>query len=231
MKNSKVSSKKFRRGRRTRPKKSTTANRAITLSWRGPTFMPPRFRTNLCFSKSVSINNAGGISANVRFCPTYVYDIDPTLGSTACPGFAELSVLYRYYRLNGSSITVDFLNYEAFPATVGVIPLNFDPTANHSATTTVSYMSDVLMHTGPVGAITGSSVKTIKHAVSTAFYAGAVNKHVIDNYVGSSSGTSPANNWFWDVIFYPANTLVSGCIAHIKIIVDLDFIELNAPGI
>jgi len=193
---------------------------------------PPRTRVWLGFSKTVLVTNVGLNTANIRLVPTNAYDVDPTIGSTAVPGFTEWGGLYRFYRVVASRIKVSFMNNEAFPGTCGVIPVNYDPTANHVAATTVQFLSQANSHDRPVGSITGMSTCVINHGATTATFGGASNLGVLDPYTAPTSGSSaPTNNWYWDVLFYPAQAIVSGCLVHIKMKVNVEFLELNSPSV
>jgi len=194
--------------------------------------VPPRTRVWLGFSKTVLVTNVGLNTANIRLVPTNAYDVDPTIGSTAVPGFTEWGGLYRFYRVVASRIKVSFMNNEAFPGTCGVIPVNYDPTANHVSATTVQFLSQANSHDRPVGSITGMSTCVINHGATTATFGGASNLGVLDPYTAPTSGSSaPTNNWYWDVLFYPAQAIVSGCLVHIKMKVNVEFLELNSPSV
>jgi hypothetical protein len=194
-------------------------------------FAAPRYRCWLRYSTLTQMNNAGFTTTNLRFNPTYAYDINPTIGSTAAPGFNELAGMYRYYRVRASRIKVNFANNEAFNGLVAVLPVNFDPTQNHSVAITTSYLSQPVCRTKPVGPLTGQSRATITHEASTSQFGGAADYDIADDYSASTTGTAPINSWFWDVIFTPGtSTLVSGIFVHVNIDIDIEFFEIGAPA-
>jgi len=66
-----------------------------------------------------------------------VFDIDPSLGSTATPGFTELAALYNTYRVLSYTSDVEVANGEAFAIQAVTIPwsnLQTAPTANDAST-------------------------------------------------------------------------------------------------
>lgn len=192
-------------------------------------FAPPRYRAHFRFTKSVYVLNTVVVSSNVRFNPCYCYDVDPVVGSTAMPGFSELQGLYRSYRMIESEIQVDFMNMEAFPTTCGVVPINYDPTANHSAALAVTYLSQPDAIQKPCGPLTGNGIVTIKSKASTSEFSGSANMHTEDGYTGFQT-TAPNNSWFWNIINYPAVNGVLGCLTHITMDVLIEFSELNTPS-
>lgn len=64
---------------------------------------------------------------NLRFNPNAAYDVDPTLGSTSTPFFAEWAALYKFYRVIGYSYKIQIVNKETFPVTIIIMNTNTDP--------------------------------------------------------------------------------------------------------
>jgi hypothetical protein len=81
----------------------------------------------LCFQVNKVVTNPAGLAAMVRFTPNGAYDVDPVLGSTSTPGFAEWSNFYNYYRVIKVSYKVEVANTENFPVRVYSILMNTDP--------------------------------------------------------------------------------------------------------
>jgi len=63
----------------------------------------------------------------VRFTPNGAYDVDPILGSTNTPGFAEMAILYSYYRVIKVGYRLEICNNETFPVRVYSVLQNTDP--------------------------------------------------------------------------------------------------------
>jgi len=189
-----------------------------------------RLRVTLCYLANAIIVNNTLTYANRRYEPTFAYDVDPTLGSTSMPGFAEYTAIYRLYRVRSSRIKVTFANLEAAPVVVCLCPVNTDPGANTS--NYANYFSSTLARTKTLGPLTGNSAGNLSHAISTNVIAGVRDLQQLDNYVGNSAGTAPTNNWYW---FVGAESFTSfttaGVAAQIKVFVEIEFFELLNPSV
>jgi hypothetical protein len=191
---------------------------------------PRRLRCSLRYSVSGIINNAGIIYANHRYVPTYVYDVDPTLGNTAVPGLAEYGGIWRLYRVRSASITVSFSNKEIFPVTCYICPVNTDPGANTA--NYANYLSNRLSKQRAVGPLTGNGVCVLKDSQTTSAFAGVPDLQQLDTYCGSTNGgTAPTNNWWYLVGIYTDGTVMSAGVdinAHLDM--DVEFFELLSPA-
>jgi len=201
--------------------------RHMQLSWRGPTFMPPRWQTTLRFSKEVVMSNVASGWANVRFAWTSCYDVDPILGSTSMPGFAELAAIYRYYRAVRSSIRVDFGNLDNLSGTAVICPVNFDPTAN--TTTYQNYLSSRSAKHRPIGSLNGTGAVSVRHATSIKAFGGTL-VPALDSYAAVVT-TVPVNNIYWLVGCYMNNVMTNGVTVNVFIDITLVFFELSTPAI
>jgi len=97
-----------------------------TVSGRRP-IIPPETDVLLSFQVNKLITNAAGTTAMVRFQPNAAYDVDPILGSTNTPGFAEWATLYAYYRVVKVGYKIEICNNEAFPVRSYALFQNTDP--------------------------------------------------------------------------------------------------------
>jgi hypothetical protein len=180
------------------------------------------------YSVSKTLNNAGVQVANFRYQPSFCYDVDPLLGSTAMPGFTEWAAIYRYYRLRSSRISVMFANNEAFNVLVYVCPLNYDPTANISPN--VFLLSSMLCQKTIIGPLTGMNTHTITHAASTDVIGGVRDLGILDGYCAATTGGSPANNWYWAVGLNSFSNLVNGISLTVDMECEIEFFELTSPA-
>jgi len=62
-----------------------------------------------------------------RWTVNAAYDVDPVLGSTSTPGFAEWAAFYKFYRVIAYTADVQFGNLDAGPRAVYIINANDDP--------------------------------------------------------------------------------------------------------
>jgi len=188
--------------------------------------MPPRFQTTLRFSKEVVISNVASGWANARFAWTSCYDVDPIVGSTAMPGFAELAAIYRYYRAIRSSIRVDYGNLDALSGTVIVCPVNFDPTAN--TTSYQNYLSSRSAHHRPIGSLQGNGAVSVSHRTSIKDFGGTF-VPALDSYSAVVTAV-PVNNIYWLVGAYMNNVMTNGVTINVYIDITLVFFELSSPA-
>jgi hypothetical protein len=73
------------------------------------------------------VNSLASPSVAVRWYTDGLYDVDPTLGSTNIPGFAEWSAMYSYNRVRGYRVHFMVANLEAFPLSIYLTHTNTDP--------------------------------------------------------------------------------------------------------
>jgi hypothetical protein len=195
-------------------------------------FAPPRIRVNLRFAKTTFMSNVTSTTTNIRFNPSYVYDVDPALASTALPGFTEWAGLYRLYRTRSSRITVDFSSQENFSGTCAVVPINNDPGQNHVASFTARYLAQPISRQKVVGSVGGMSHARISHYATTASFGGSADAEVEDNFSApTSGGSAPNNSWYWDVIYYTGfSPIVNGVFVNVVLDVEVEFSELANPS-
>jgi len=193
-------------------------------------FFFPRVNTNLRFNIVGTINNAGFLYANNRYRPTNAYDVDPSLGSTSMPGFAELAGIYRRYRVNAATVKISFSNNETFSVGIHLCPDNSDPGSNTSGFQ--KFLSNPDCQNLVVGPSTGNSVGRLSSTEYVSSFGGSSTREKIDdNYSGDTSGTNPPpNNIYWYVGIVSAVNLVSGVYFNIDCDVNLDFYELTTPA-
>ncbi len=201
-----------------------------TLTVLGKNFAPDRFRTTLKFN-SVGLHfNNGQIYCNIRFAPTNCYDVDPTLGSTAMPGFTELAGIYRRYRAIRFRAKVSFANAEAHTGVVWVCPVNADPGANTSSYQT--YLSNKRCKAQAIGLSTGSSTAGLKTGwVGVAEFGGSRNPENDDRYSGDTSGSNAPQNIIYLAIGFITDVAQTvGMMVCVDLEVDLEFFELSSPA-
>lgn len=211
-------------GKLTGESAGTTLVIPASLGW-----APRRLRVTLRYSVFKQLVNAGFQYANVRYTPTYCYDVDPLLGSTAMPGFTEYGAIYRFYRLRKSSIKVDFSNTEGSAMMCFVTPVNYDPGSNANPQGFMT--SSLLCKKFLIGNTNGNGIGSIKHGVSTDVIAGVRDVQVADSYSAPCSGSSsPANNWYWAVGVYSSANMVTGVYIVVDINCEIEFFELANPS-
>lgn len=194
---------------------------------RGPHYMPSRIRTTLRFDAQSSILNAGVNHGNIRYTPTNAFDVDPILGSTSMPGFAELGAIYRFYRVNSWKVKVSAANREITVGSICLAQLNFDPGAN-TANWQNYYSSrdSVKKYMGP---LTGACQAELTMSGSVASLGGSDTHTMINDNYSALTNAAPGNN-IW--IFIGTNSVANaanGCELSTQIDINLDFFEIAAP--
>jgi len=214
-----------------RPNVLLASNSSTNLLFNpGRYFMPTRLNTNLTFNKFSGIVNVGLAYANERFEVTNAFDIDPTIGSTAMPGFTELAGIYRLYRVNGARYRVSFSNSEAFNVVAYVKAVNFDPGSNTSGFQ--AYLSSNDVQLASLGPLTGMNSITLEDTVTVGDFGGVVYTGQSDFYSGATNGsTVPSNNvWLIAGIYSGGAAQVLGAAISVSITLDIDFYELSSPA-
>lgn len=189
----------------------------------GTLIVPDRFHTHLKYYKSIVPVFVGNTVA-ARFQPSAAFDIDPLLGGTFPPGFAELSTLYASYRVRRSVITVDVAAGNATPFRTIVVPLNADPGAAPAGGTIIAWDQNPYARSMLVSAA-GSPTVRINNAITTEKIFGSNMVHTDDNFAALVT-TIPVNNWYWAVGFYTAfATVAAGPMTDVNIVIDIEFYD------
>ncbi len=218
------------RKRNNRKRKNVNKCQILTVK-PGDGWAPSRLRTKLRFSKFVTMSAAASTAANIIFAPTYAYDIDPTIGSTAMAGFSEYAQMYRFCRVQASNIVLHFANQQSFNVVAYVTPVNTNPGANYAASTAQTFLANPFTRQAILGPLTGRNTAIVRHSETTAKYAGAWNARVNDTYVGSTTGaSSPTNNWYWTVGVVGTASVSTGVDVLVTLDIDIEFFELTNPS-
>jgi len=192
--------------------------------------IPPRLTVKTRFQNTQKQLFAGSIFMNQRWIPTFCYDIDPNIGSTAMPFFSEIMTLYRFYRTLKSKISVHFGSLEGgFNVNAWICPCNFDPTTNVASYQ--KFLSNPLCKTAILGSALGESTKTITHHATTDGFAGSRWNGMSDAYTALGSGGAPSNNWWWAVGLVTDNAagFANGVSTYITIDVTFVAFEEGTP--
>lgn len=206
------------------------------MKWNGSggKFAPPIFITKLRFEKHVGFSQNTIASTSVRYKPTFAYDIDPNVGSTAMPGFTEYTALYGGYRVLGYSVDVAFANQEAFDVTAYALTVAADPGANVSVAVAQSYLSNLNAKKCELGRATVTNRGRIRFRESVARYAGQTWPGIFDPYSGAGSG-APSDILYVQVGAVPTNatstfTTTTGVAITITIDVTIAFFTVTTPS-
>jgi len=126
---------------------------------------------------------------------TEMFDIDTSFGTTACPGFTELSTLYARYRVLSWSYKFSFSNLEAFPMT---LLTGFSNSNIGTASLGITYAGNPLFKCAELGDRIGNGIKTLRGRASVVKIVGTKQPLYDDLYTGSTlSATLPTAGTVW----------------------------------
>jgi len=189
--------------------------------------VPRGMITTLTYCTTLNVANVGVGNCSIRFNPCYLYDVDPTLGSTAMPGYAEFATLYASYRTISSTIEVDFNNRESFQATAWICPSDADVGANYA---NFNYFNaNALCKTFPLGPTTGAGTCRMIHTLSSKDMGFPAAIDAGDALRGYGS-TAPTNPWFWNVGLVTSLAQVSGMFVTVRVHITAHFGDIKQPG-
>jgi len=163
---------------------------------------------------------ATGQVFNRRFRPTNAFDVDPLLGGTSMPGFAEFAALYTSYRVTWSRIKVRFTaGTGSLPTLVTVLPVNFD-LGSTPTVPTVTALPDQSYAVSKLLGLAGSPSILIQEEMSTEKIYGSKQIYFDDNF-SSLVTTGPNNNWYWNISGIIPSAASSASIIYVEYNMDV----------
>jgi hypothetical protein len=163
--------------------------------------VPDRFYTKLSYDGIAQLTvPTGAIATSLRFQPSAAYDVDPSLGSTAVPGFVEFAAFYDNYRVTVSDINVETLSLDnRTTLSCVLLPLNVDPGSSPTGVVIQSWVGNAYAKY-KMCAATGGPPTSISHGMTTEKIFGSKMIYFDDNFQ-SLTTTVPNNNWYWAIGF------------------------------
>lgn len=152
--------------------------RAVSTTSGTRPVIPPEMDVMLSFQVNKTVTNAAGTTAMVRYTVNGAYDVDPVLGSTNTPGFAEWATLYTYYRVVKVAYRIEVVNNEAFPVRCYSLFQNTDP----GTVGNLQFPGNPLAKSFLLSAKGGQDRCVLSDAKQTATITGARGVEFEDNY-------------------------------------------------
>lgn len=152
--------------------------------------IPPEMDVQLSYPFIKTLSAAAAAVA-ARLYTNAAYDVDPTLGSTSTPGFAEWAALYNFYRVVAYSYDITFVNNEAFPIIAWTLSSNTDPGLGATSVSSSNPLGASLVLSAKTGLDKGMIART--HRVSHVIGSDAVEYE--DNYRALVSGVPADLAW------------------------------------
>jgi len=152
--------------------------------------MPPQYNTRLKYIIDTVVTNVAATQASVRY-RTDAFDVDPTLGSTAMPGFTELAGLYARFRTTRLSYKFSVANQEAF--TMAILH-GFSRTSIASGSLNLQYAGNPLFRTSMLGPATGKGTGIYRGSSSIVGIYGTRQPMFDDIFTGSTTSSTLSAN-------------------------------------
>lgn len=190
------------------------------------TVVPDEFDTHLKYNTFEVCTNVGGLAASLRF-RTEAYDVDPSLGSTAMPGFTEFAAFYARFRPLALSYKFSVANQEAFPLSV---LHGYTTTSIASGSLNSTYAGNPLFGTSILGAAGGMSVAKFQRTASVTKIVGTQQPLFDDLYTGSTTSATlaTAGTVYCNFgVVAPQVMTALGCVVTVQITLALRFYRRN----
>lgn len=183
--------------------------------------VPDRLRTSLRFWKAPVLNLSVSNLQVIRFAPSAAYDIDPLVGGTLPPGYAQLAALYGSYRVRSARCTVEAINTS--PNTmlqITLLPTNLDPGSSPSSTYVTSTREQPYAISKALPP-TGAPTTKLQSSMSTEKIFGTPMVRYDDNFAALTNAV-PNNNWYWVISIYSAAVQPASEPVFVNVAIDID---------
>lgn len=220
-------------GRRRGPKtRGARRGRGGGTNW-GPKYnRPQKLRTQIGLPTEANVRlkyaeyqtlTSAATFKNYRWNPNAAYDVDPVLGSTSTPFFAEWAGIYNFYRVIGYRYRITVVNKEVFPVTYVVINDNTDP---GTGGTLLGLGGNPKTQSATVAGTAGPCRHVFKGSYRIADVVGSRSVENDDNFAALTN-TVPANRT-WLTIgadTTSGSVLTNGFVVNVEIIMQIRFYE------
>lgn len=190
-------------------------------------WMPDRLRTTLRWWISPVVNLSVTNYGQVRYQPTGVFDIDPTVGGASAPGFNELANIYSSYRVTASHCKAEMVSPGiSTPVRLILCPTNLDPGATPTGTQIIDLV-DQPYAVSKLAALRGGPITSVQQGMTTEKIFGSPMTKYDDNFAALVNAI-PVNNWYWVVAYYAPTTIPlteGGIILNVFIEIEIDFYD------
>lgn len=154
---------------------------------------PDEMEVVLTYPQTFALTVAGVVLAK-RFTPNAAYDVDPNLGSTSTPGFAEWAALYTFYRVTGYRVVSEVRTLETFPVSVFSINTNIDP--GTSGSNYQNYATEPYCKWKVIGPASGANGCRFVHNVDCAKLLGSESIEQADSLRAVTSANPADLLWY-----------------------------------
>jgi hypothetical protein len=161
--------------------------------------IPPQIKVNLKYCDHYTHTHTSGALSSWIFRGNSVYDPDVTYTGHQPLGFDELSAFYNVYRVNKSTMRVQFYSLTQDIPQVAVLT----PVREVESVADYRVRSETTMNKTLYVASTGVPPVQMTHSVSTQKMFPSQMVHDQDFY--SLTSTNPTKVWYWEIVTQTAN--------------------------
>jgi len=218
------SKKKTRSGQKKRAKGRAIKAPGHSIIASPSQIVPSEVFTYLTYPFAGSIKSAGLQYMSQRWRTNDAFDVDPVLGSTATPGFAEWAAFFSFYRVISYSVVMQVTNNENFP--VGLYVLNSTDDPGVTGANWYAKAASALGRTyqmAPKG--TTGAQKTIRVAHTITEVVGSSAPETADTFRALVTSTPDDQTWFGVGIdsHSATNTLSNGVFYNLSMRLHVKF--------
>lgn len=189
---------------------------------------PQEYVTDMVYVTAFNLNSAGAANANTQFSSN-AFDVDPTVGGHAMPGFTEYAVLYSRFRTLKMAYEVEFANNETF----NLIALaGFSNSA--AAVVDLENTGNPMWKSKIIGPLTGINRCQLKDSKTLVAISGTKQALYDDIFTGSTTSSTLPSAGTSTVYFglqTPAGLLVNGASVRAKITLTVQFYKRNTLNV
>lgn len=175
---------------------------------------PDEMETVLTYPSLFILSAGAATFVARRWTPNAAYDVDPTLGSTSTPGFAEWSALYTYYRVTGYEVILDMSNLETFP--IAVFSCNTNTDLGTGGSSYYSYATNPYCKHVMLSGKGGIDKLRIRHKIDCAALLGSEALEQADS-LRAPTGAVPADLLWYNLGLYGTANLTNGVYCSLQI--------------
>lgn len=187
-----------------------------TISFLSHRIVPRRIYTKLVYTTPVTLNNTLGNSASKSYVPVGLYDIDPSVGSAAIPGFVELMTLYQAYRVVKVKAKVVFMNNDTQPYEVA-LAFHVNGTRSANAYGLALYGNDFVTHKSISGKGGNDRVTLVREQYVPEVYGNADEYYAGSTFIGTNASNPTDTGLQMFVAAVGINTMTNGLVVMVEI--------------
>lgn len=187
-------------------------------------WMPQEYVTDLTYT-SLGVLLFTGVQNTNQVFSTDAYDVDQALGSTAMPGFTEMSAIYAKFRTLRFSYNIEYVNQELFPVMVLAGYYNTPPPGLIDQDFAGNPLWKSTMLSSAQG---GPCNKTLKDSKAVSQILGTQTYLYDDLYSGSTTAKSVTNpQYIVSAVASPATGTTAGVVVRNSITLKVQFYRMR----